>query len=104
MDKKSISSIGDGHIPIADGVYNTAASQTSSGYDLWAFWDDNKEKLPAWFNVAQDIALIQPSSAFIERVFSILRAALDDRQENSYSDRIGAAVLLKYNRGSKLRS
>ena len=84
-------------------VYNTAASQTSSGYDLWAFWGDNREKNPAWFNVAQDIALIQPSSAFIERVFPLLRAALDVQQESSHSDKIAASVLLKYNRGSQLR-
>ena len=74
-------------------LYNTAASQTSSGYDLWAFWD-NREILPAWFKVAQDVALIQPSSAFIEWVFSTLR---------SYSDRIAAATLLKYNRASEYR-
>ena len=83
-------------------LYNTVASQTSSGYDLWAFWD-NREKLPAWFKVAQDVALIQPSSAFIERVFSILRSCMDARQERSYSDRIAAATLLKYNRASEYR-
>ena len=83
-------------------LYNTAASQTRFGYDLWAFWD-NREKLPAWFKVAQDAALIQPSSAFIERVFSILRSCMDERQERSYSDRIAAAILLKYNRASEYR-
>ncbi|CAM9786423.1 unnamed protein product, partial [Ectocarpus sp. 4 AP-2014] len=81
-------------------VYNTAASRTSPGYDLWAFWEDKREKLPAWFKVAQDIALIQPSSAFVERVFSILCACMDARQENSFSDRIAAATLVMYNRAS----
>ena len=84
-------------------LYTTAASQTSSGYDLWAFWDDNKDKLPAWYGVAQDVALIQPSSAFVERVFSILRACMDERQEHCYSDRIAASTLLKYNRASELK-
>ena len=51
--------------------------------------------------VAKDIALIQPSSAFMERVFSILRACLDERQETCYSDRITASALLRYNRGRK---
>ena len=47
-----------------------------------------------------NIALIQPSSAFMERVFSILRAyCMDERQASSFSDRIAAAALLKYNRG-----
>ena len=48
---------------------------------------------------AMDLALIQPSSCFIERVFSMLRACMDSRQERALSDRIAAAVLLKYNRG-----
>ena len=47
---------------------------------------------------AMDLALIQPSSCFIERVFSMLRACMDSRQERALSDRIAAAVLLKYNR------
>ena len=54
--------------------------------------------MPAWYNVAKDVALIQPSSAFMERVFSILRACMDERQEQCYSDRIAASALLKYNR------
>ena len=85
-------------------LYNTAASQMSSGYDLWAFWDDNKEKLRAWYEVAQNVALIQTSSAFIERVFSIFRACMDARQDKPYSDRIEAATLLKCNRASERRN
>ena len=41
---------------------------------------------------------MRPSSAFMERVFSILRACMDERQEPSYSDRIAVSALLKYNR------
>ena len=81
--------------------YNIAASNADAGYDLWAFWHDNRLKLPFWYNVAKGIALIQSSSAFMERVFSILRACLDERQEACYSDRIRASGLLKYSRGRK---
>ena len=80
--------------------YNIAASNADAGYDLWAFWHDNR-LMPAWYDVAKDAALIQPSSAFMERVFSILRACMDERQESCYSDRIAASALLKYNRGRK---
>ena len=51
---------------------------------LWAFWHDNRLKMPAWYDVAKDVALIQLSSAFnfMEGVFSILRACMDEsRQE-----------------------
>ena len=69
------------------------------GTDLWAFWHDSRLKLPFWYNVAKDIALNQPSSAFfMERVLFILRACLDERQDTCYSDRIRASTLLKYNR------
>jgi hypothetical protein len=77
--------------------YNIAASNADGGYDLWSFWQDNKLKFPAWYNVAKYVALIQPSSAFMERVFSILRVCMDERQESCYSDRIAASTLLKYN-------
>ena len=45
-----------------------------------------------------DIVLLQPSSAFIERVFSILRGCLDSHQERALGDRIESAVMLKYSR------
>ena len=38
--------------------YNVAAAETDAGYDLWDFWHDNRLKLPAWYNVAKDVALI----------------------------------------------
>ena len=45
--------------------YNIAASNADAGYDLWAFWH-NRLKLPAWYDVAKDAALIQPPSAFMK--------------------------------------
>eukprot|EP00903_Cladosiphon_okamuranus_P018961 g17438.t1 len=75
--------------------YHIASSTVDCDYDLWQFWRDNKTRLPCWYKIAKDVALIQPSSAFMERVFSILRACMDERQESSFSDRIGAAALLK---------
>lgn len=79
--------------------YHVKASNVDAGYDLWQFWVDNKSGLPHWYGVAKNIALIQPSSAFMERVFSILRACMDERQASSFSDHIAAAALRKYNRG-----
>ena len=61
--------------------YNIAAFNADAAYDLWTFWHDNRLKMRAWYDVAKDVALIQPSSAFMERVFSILRACIDERQE-----------------------
>ena len=79
--------------------YHIAASSVDVGYDLWEFWRDNRMRIPHWYSLAKDMALMQPSTAFMERVFSILRACMDERQESSYSHRIAASALLKYNRG-----
>ena len=49
----------------------------------------------------QILLVVKIVSAFMERVFSILRAYMDERQESCYSDRIAASALLKYNRGRK---
>ena len=68
------------------------------GYDVWQLWRDNRLRLPHWYGVAKGIALIQPSSAFMERVFSILRSCMDERKERSFSDRVAASALLKYMR------
>ena len=79
--------------------YQLAASSVDIEYDVWEFWRNSRTRPPPWYNVAKDIVLMQPSSAFMERVFSILRACMDERQESSYSDRIAASALLKHNRG-----
>ena len=84
--------------------YRVAATNVDVEYDLLSFWRDNRIRLPTWHSVAMDLALIQPSSCFIERVFSVLRMCLDSRQEQTLSDRIAASVLLKYNRGRGGRS
>ncbi|CAB1104507.1 unnamed protein product [Ectocarpus sp. CCAP 1310/34] len=53
----------------------------------------HKRNLSEWHQVAKDIALLQPSSAFMECVISILRACMDARQENSsFSDRVAASA------------
>ena len=65
------------NLELGKADYNIAASNADAGHDLWAFCHDNRLKLLFWYNVAKDIALIQPYSVFMERVFSILRACLD---------------------------
>ena len=78
--------------------YYLAASGVDTDYDLWELWRDSKTIFLHRYEVAMDIVLIQPSSAFMEGVFSILRACMDERQEPSFSDSIAASALLKYNR------
>ena len=51
------------YLELEKADYNIAASNTDAGHDLWAFWYNNRLKLPFWYNIAKDTALIQPSSA-----------------------------------------
>lgn len=81
------------------GVALLHAVDTDIEYGHMAFWHDRRTTLPRWHALVLDVALMQPSSAFMERVFSILRCCFSERQESVYSDRMCAATLLKYNRG-----
>lgn len=60
--------------------YPIAATSVDAYNDLMAF-SHNKMKLPTWYIVAIDVVLIQPSSEFMERVFSPLKSCMDDRQQ-----------------------
>lgn len=61
------------------------------------WWQDHQDQLPHWARAAKLLVLVQPSSAAAERVFSLLRAAFDDRQEAALEDDLEASVMLAYN-------
>ena len=61
-------------------------------------------KLPFWYNVAKDTALIHPSSsAFFHgaSVFYPSRVLGREARDLLYSDRIRASALLKYNKAGR---
>ncbi|CAB1113067.1 unnamed protein product [Ectocarpus sp. CCAP 1310/34] len=82
-----------------EGYYMAASNNTDIEYGHMAFWKDKKKRLPTWHALVLDVALSPPSSAYMERVFSILRCCFNERQQHVYSDRICASALLKFNRG-----
>ncbi len=74
----------------ADGV------QIEHGQEL-QWWKARRQQLPHWSAAARRLALVQPSSAAAERVFSLLHAAFDDQQANALEDYLEAAIMLAYN-------
>ena len=64
--------------------------------DEMVWWRRHKLSLPHWSSAAYNLALVQPSSAAAERVFSILRSHFDDHQAGALED-LEAAVMLAYN-------
>jgi hypothetical protein len=74
-----------------------AASVSTTTVDLEEFWAAKSSSLPAWSRVAFQVGLIQPSSACVERVFSILRAHFNKRQNHARQDLVEGSIKLSYN-------
>ena len=77
--------------------YLAKATDTSSGVKVIDWWLQHKDELPNWSSAAQMIALVQPSSAAVERVFSMLKAPFGPQQDNSLQDYIESSLILQYN-------
>ena len=65
------------YLGLADGVAKV---------DLLDWWFKNEEKLPSWEAAYKKVILCQPSSAAVERVFSILKSSFDTDQNKSLED------------------
>ena len=64
---------------------------------LWAWWIKSPKELKGWRLFARRAALLQPSSAAAERVFSMLENLMSDNQSNSLGDRVEGALMMRYN-------
>ena len=64
---------------------------------ITAFWNKYKSTLPAWYDFATLCMLLQPSSASVERVFSVLKSAFGDFLTRSLHDKVQLQVQLIYN-------
>ena len=53
--------------------------------------------IPKWFEASRDIALITPSSASLERAFSMLTQGFNDQQNAALEDYKSASVIIRYN-------
>jgi len=62
------------------------------------FWNDLKSTLPLWYDFVTLCMLLIPSSASVERVFSLLKLVLKDQQGRSYNEVIELACQLIFNK------
>ena len=58
------------------------------------WWCQHVERLPRWSAAVKQVLLVQPSSAAVERAFSILSAAFSDQQDSALADYLQASVML----------
>ena len=77
--------------------YVAKAADTSADVEVINWWLNHVEDLPHWSSAAQMVALVQPSTAAVERVFSILKASFDPQQDNSLQDYVESSLILQYN-------
>ena len=63
---------------------------------IWDWWSRQESALPTWCSVCKIVCLIQPSSASVERVFSILNRMFGS-DRISLIDYIEGCVMLEYN-------
>ena len=78
--------------------YIAKAVDTSPDVDTLDWWMNHSEDLPNWSSAAQMVVLVQPSSAAVERVFSILKASFGHLQDNSLQEYIESSLMLQYNK------
>lgn len=66
--------------------------------DVLQWFYDRKADLPFFWGACKVLALVQPSSAGAERVFSLLKAFWNEQQTQSLSDAIKVSLMLAVNK------
>ena len=78
-------------------TYLAATEGVAPQFDPCEWWKYRSADIPMWARSSQKIALIQPSSAAEERVFSLLQSSFGKQQEQSLEDYIQLSVMMQYN-------
>ena len=78
--------------------YIAVSEDVNPEHDPLEFWKDHQDTLPAWAAAARQVLLVHPSSAALERVFSLLGNSFGERQQSSFQDYIEASLMLQYNK------
>lgn len=81
----------------ADGMQARDFRDISEKLDaIENFWRGKRYQLPAWHNFARHVAILQPSSASVERVFSLLQSTFSDRQTRTLEDYVQTSIMLQF--------
>lgn len=77
------------YLALSNGVANSV-----NPMEWWPLYTD---ELPTFSKIAKKIALIAPTSAESERVFSVLKSFISKKQASSMKETLEATVMLRYN-------
>jgi hypothetical protein len=75
-----------------------AVAARAAGVKLKERRAERAARLPAWSALARQVFLLLPSSAAVERVFSILRHTFGKEQKTAGEDLLETSIFLQYNR------
>lgn len=64
---------------------------------LWPWWWSLRQDLPTFFFVAQRAVLIQPSTAVVERLFSVVKQSTSSKQSREKMETMERRALVLYN-------
>ena len=78
-------------------AYKAACIELPDDFDLLRWWRIKKKDLPAWARLLRIVLLLAPSSAAVERVFSIMRRSFGPHQDLAMGDIIRTSLTLQYN-------
>lgn len=78
-----------------------AVPKADTAVELWKWWVSLSATVPAWFSIAKILVLLQPTSAAIERFFSLVKANTSPLQNNETADNFTARCMYLYNHVSQ---
>ena len=78
-------------------LYLALSEDLSDAVDPLDWWERNSAKLPFWSRACKQVLLCQPSSASVERVFSLLNH-FNQQQQSALEDYVEAALMVQYNK------
>lgn len=81
--------------------YRALSRDLAGDIDIADWWRRMSRELPNFASLAFNLMLTQPSSACVERCFSLLRTMLSDKQESMLEDGVEVSVMLRFNENSR---
>ena len=78
-------------------TYLVLATGTKSDVDVLKWWPRHADEIPTFAKIARKFLLISTSSAECERVFSLLKAYTNKRENASTQETLEAKIMLRYN-------
>lgn len=84
-------------IDMEENAFILEIKKTDNIEDPFAFWFQQKEKLPLLYNIAVDVLSVPATTAPVERVFSRASYILAKKRHNLSDEKLETELLCKFN-------